>query len=180
MVLETNCIRQPARHSAQIISLTIMGILLPVMIACVSLANVCSAVKICRIMIKIIWACLPSSCFMQLVSNTKVNLSQPLSPQLVYNRVTTLWLNNQSVFTLYIQGADLSEPLVLFWHRHRVSAWNKLATATLSWLLFIPNTQSHLALLIAWKSVEGDAQIQARVIVTTRCVCPGVPWRRSR
>jgi len=41
-----------------------------------------------------------------------------------------------------IQRADLSEPLVLFWHHHREGAWNKLATASLS---FIPNMLSHLA-----------------------------------
>ena len=29
-----------------------------------------------------------------------------------------------------IPGADLNELLVLFWHRYRESAWNKLATAT--------------------------------------------------
>ena len=46
-----------------------------------------------------------------------------------------------------IQGADLSEPLVLLWHRHWEGAWNKLTTATLSWLSFIPNTPCHLALL---------------------------------
>ena len=46
-----------------------------------------------------------------------------------------------------IQGADLSEPLVLFWHYHWESNWNKLPTATLSWLSFIPNTLSDLALL---------------------------------
>jgi len=32
-----------------------------------------------------------------------------------------------------IQEADLSEPLVLFWHHHQEGAWNKLTTATLSW-----------------------------------------------
>jgi len=46
-----------------------------------------------------------------------------------------------------IQGADLSEPLVFFWHHHWEGAWNKLATATLSWLSFISDTLSHLALL---------------------------------
>jgi len=46
-----------------------------------------------------------------------------------------------------IEGADPSEPLVLFWHHHQEGAWNKLATATLSWFSFIPNTLSHLTLL---------------------------------
>ena len=41
--------------------------------------------KICRIMV-IIWACFHSSSLVQLVSNTKVNLSQPLPPQLVCNQ----------------------------------------------------------------------------------------------
>ena len=59
-----------------------------------------------------------------------------------------------------IQGTDLSEPLVLFWHRHREGAWNKLATATLSWLSFIPNMLSHLSLLSQllgnrWKEAPG-------------------------
>ena len=59
-----------------------------------------------------------------------------------------------------IQGADLSEPLVLFWHRHREGAWNKLATATLSWLSFISDTLSHLTLLSRslehrWKEAPG-------------------------
>ena len=31
-----------------------------------------------------------------------------------------------------IQGGDLSEPLVFFWHHHREGAWNKLATVTFS------------------------------------------------
>jgi len=46
-----------------------------------------------------------------------------------------------------IQGADLSEPLVLFWHRHPEGAWKTLLTETLSRLPFIPNMLSHLALL---------------------------------
>ena len=46
-----------------------------------------------------------------------------------------------------IEGADLSEPLVLFWHRHQEAAWNKLATATFSWLSFITDMLSHLTLL---------------------------------
>ena len=86
MVLETNGIIQPVSHLAQIISLTTMGtqghvhlhikdvieILMPLMVACVSLADVCSA-----------GACFLSGCIMPLVSNTKVNLSQSLPPQLV-------------------------------------------------------------------------------------------------
>jgi len=56
-----------------------------------------------------------------------------------------------------VQGADLSEALVLFWHRHREGAWNKLTTASLSWLSFM---LSHLALLSRslgnrWKEVPG-------------------------
>ena len=47
-----------------------------------------------------------------------------------------------------IQGADLSEPLVLFWHHHREGTWNKLATATLNWLSFIPDTLSYFTLLL--------------------------------
>jgi len=43
-----------------------------------------------------------------------------------------------------IQGAGLSERLVLFWHSHWEGAWNKLVTAIFSWLSFIPNTLSHL------------------------------------
>ena len=59
-----------------------------------------------------------------------------------------------------IQGAGLSKPLVLFWHRHREGAWNKLATSTLSWLSFIPDMLSYLALLSLllgnrWKEVPG-------------------------
>ena len=59
-----------------------------------------------------------------------------------------------------IQGTDLSEPSVLFWHRHREGAWNKLTTATLSWLSFIPSTLSHLVLLSRslgnrWKEAQG-------------------------
>jgi len=54
-----------------------------------------------------------------------------------------------------IQGTDLSEPLVLFWHRHQEGTWNKLVTASL-----ISNTLSHLALLSPspgnqWKEVPG-------------------------
>ena len=49
-----------------------------------------------------------------------------------------------------IQGADLSKPLVFFWHRHREGAWNKLATETLSWLSFISDMLSHLTLLSRW------------------------------
>ena len=50
--------------------------------------------------------------------------------------------------------------MVLFWHRHWEGAWNKLTTATLSWLSFIPNMLSHLALLSQslgnwWKEVPG-------------------------
>jgi len=69
-------------------------------IACVSLAGVCSVVKICRIMVKIIWACLLSSCLMPLVSDTKVNLSQPLPPSLsIYNQGNhSVAERNQSVF----------------------------------------------------------------------------------
>ena len=59
-----------------------------------------------------------------------------------------------------IQGAGLSKPLVLFWHRHREGAWNKLATATLSWLSFISDTLNHLTLLSRslrnrWKEASG-------------------------
>ena len=43
-----------------------------------------------------------------------------------------------------IQGADLSDPLVVFWHRHREGAWNKLTIATLSWLSFITTRHSYL------------------------------------
>ena len=69
--------RQLAKHLAQIISLTtmetllrkldakvVMEILMPLMAACVSLANVHLAVTICRIMVKIILACFLSSCLM--------------------------------------------------------------------------------------------------------------------
>ena len=42
-----------------------------------------------------------------------------------------------------IQGAELSKPLVLFWYHHQEGA--VLATATLSWLSFIPNMLTHLA-----------------------------------
>ena len=57
-----------------------------------------------------------------------------------------------------LQGVDLSEPLVLFWHSHWEGAWNKLTTATLSWLSFIPNMLSHLTVLSwllgnRWKEV---------------------------
>ena len=59
-----------------------------------------------------------------------------------------------------IQGADLSKPLVLFQHRHWEGAWNKLATATLSWLSFISDTLNHLTLLSRslrnrWKEASG-------------------------
>ena len=59
-----------------------------------------------------------------------------------------------------IQGADLGESLALFWHRHQEGAWNKLTTATLSWLSFIPNMLSHLTLLSRllgnrWKEAPG-------------------------
>jgi len=62
--METSGIRQPARHLAQIISLTIMGTLARSLqlhikvvmenscLACVSLVDVCSVVKICRIMVR--------------------------------------------------------------------------------------------------------------------------------
>jgi len=64
--LETNYSRQPVRHLAQIISWEhlqghynciskiVMEILMPLMVAYVSLADVCSAVEICRIMVIII------------------------------------------------------------------------------------------------------------------------------
>ena len=75
-----------------------------------------------------------------------------------------------------IQGADLSEPLVLFWHCHWENTCNKLVTATLSWLSFIPITLSDLALLSRSlrNQVEGGAQILAPVVVTTCYMCPGV------
>jgi len=72
---------------------------MPWMVAYVSLAEVCLAVKICRIMVKIIWACFLSICLVQVVSSTKVNLSQPLPLSLSATRVTTLWLK-QFVFTV--------------------------------------------------------------------------------
>ena len=75
-----------------------------------------------------------------------------------------------------IQGTDLSEPLVLFWHRH--------------WVEQTPNSDPQLALIyhkhakpsrstisIAWKSVEGGAGVLGRVVVTTRYVYPGVLHR---
>jgi len=50
--------------------------------------------------------------------------------------------------------------MVHFWHRHREGAWNKLATATLSWLSFVPDMLSHLTLLSwslgnRWKEALG-------------------------
>ena len=56
-----------------------------------------------------------------------------------------------------IQREDLNEPLVLFWHRHQEGAWNKLATATLSWLSFMLSYLALLSLLLEnwWKEVPG-------------------------
>ena len=59
-----------------------------------------------------------------------------------------------------IQRAHLSEPLALFWHLHWEGAWNKPATATLSWLSFISDTLNHLTLLSRslrnrWKEASG-------------------------
>ena len=42
---------------------------------------------------------LDAGCFMQLLSNTKVNLSQPLPPQLICNHLqaTTVWLKQSII-----------------------------------------------------------------------------------
>ena len=58
-------------------------------------------------------------------------------------------------------GADLSELLVLFWHRYRESAWNKLCDCDLSCLASIQNTLNRLGLLPGslgnrWKKVLGS------------------------
>jgi len=73
-----------------------------------------------------------------------------------------------------IHGQDLSEPLFLFWHRHREGAWNKLAKVTLSCLSFHPKhtKPSRSPIVIAWKSLEGGARILARVVATTHYISP--------
>ena len=68
-----------------------------------------------------------------------------ISSQLDYYTSKGKAIVSVTLTAMDIQGADLSQPLVLFWHHH---AWNKLMTVTLSWLSFIPNTLSHLAPLL--------------------------------
>ena len=73
-----------------------------------------------------------------------------------------------------------------------MSHWLSLASPSRRCLENTPDSDPQLALIhpkytmpsrspisITWKSVEGGARILARVVVTTRYVCPGVP-RRSR
>ena len=79
-----------------------------------------------------------------------------------------------------IQGADLYEPSALFGiaiqkvpgkhSRQRPSAGSIHPKHAMP---------SRSPISITWKSVEGGAWILARVVVTTRNVCPGVP-RRSQ
>ena len=72
-----------------------------------------------------------------------------------------------------IQGGDLSEPLVLLWHRH----WVKQTPNSYPQLALIHHKHtksSHSAILIAWKSVEGGVRIVAWAVVTTRYVYPGI------
>ena len=57
-------------------------------------------------------------------------------------------------------GSKSKWAIGFFWHRHREGAWNKLVTATLSWLSFIWDTLSHLTLLCKslgnqWKEAPG-------------------------
>jgi len=63
-----------------------------------------------------------------------------------------------------VQGADLSEPLVLFWHRHWEGTWNKIVTASLISLKHSKPSPSPIS--IARKSVEGGTWILARAVVT--------------
>ena len=91
---------------------------------------------------------------------------QPPSARLSFFTAGLLYYfesNSYSICDTYavgIQGPDLSQPSVLFWHCHQKGAWNKLATATISWLSFIPSTLSNLALLSQslgnrWKAAPG-------------------------
>jgi len=76
--------------------------------------------------------------------------------------------NSCSFYDAYCRGHTGSRPeraIGSLWHHHPEGAWKTLPTVILSWLSII------------WKSMEGGAWILARVVVTTRYVCPGVPCR---
>ena len=77
-----------------------------------------------------------------------------------------------------IQGADLSEPLVLFWHSHR-RCLEQTPDSDPQLALIHPRhaKPSHSPISIAWKSVEGGARILGRVVVTTCYIYPGVLCR---
>ena len=109
-------------------------------------------------------------CGVRIGGSTNENNAHLLCPQ-AYNNLLPGFASSLDCYTskvtarvsvtltaMDIQGADLSEPLVFFWHCHREGAWNKLVTVTLSWLSFISDTLSHLALLSRslgnrWKEV---------------------------
>ena len=69
-----------------------------------------------------------------------------------------------------IPGADLSELLVLFWHRYREKCLEQARDCDLSCLPSIPKhaEPSRSRTWIAWKSVEEGARILAWVVATTR------------
>ena len=115
LVLETNCIRQLERKQAQIIVAIILQILTTEQTsarethATIKGMNISMTTLICSrsdhasvpmIVNETIWARCLASCFVPLVSNTKVSYHSQFS--LSATRVTTLWSNNQSVFTVLI------------------------------------------------------------------------------
>ena len=77
-----------------------------------------------------------------------------------------------------IQGADLSEPLVLFWHSHRRCLEQTLDSDPQLALIHPKHAMPSCSpISITWKSVEGGARILARVVVTTCYACPGMLHR---
>ena len=95
-----------------------------------------------------------------------------VSSQLDYYTSKAIAVVSVMLTAVDIQGVDLSEPLVLFWHRHQEGTWNKLVTASLISLKHSKPSRSPIS--IARKSVEGGAWILAWVVVTTSYICPGV------
>ena len=86
MVLETNCIKQLEGKQAQIILIIILQILTAEQTFARETHAIITGKSIPMIVNEMIWAECLAGCLMQLVSNTKVNLSQPLSPQPVCNQ----------------------------------------------------------------------------------------------
>jgi len=79
-----------------------------------------------------------------------------------------------------IQGADLSEPLVLFGIPVQKVPGKHSQQRPLAALIHPKHaTPSCSPVSITWKLVEGGTRILAWVVVTTHYICPGV-LRRSQ